>query len=438
MNKKLLNIRGLSIPNFPLELTKIGDLVYFEGSLMSVYSDNYKNSFIFDWVESNHEVNRWLVYEVEKSSLSNYIFNSIPHYNLINSPVNDLIFMVDIGPKNDVINCKITSPKNIPYKYLPKTDVVFDEEDSINLDRIINYFQLENIELLNTNDYTFDILEEARKNDSELINLHIKSKDSKVGFGKIRTSILGEVLVNYHKLNNATALSIYDEKGKLPKDEKIRRKKGELKEIKELAETEFVYAKAASFSVFLKPIKQRYELFSEKTTSEVISTSIFNLFTASEELGNLEKIKSTLSDDVLNSFQGLLKEVKENNISLSIQYANPVNEVKLSEKFDTIKATRILKNLDVLEINDSNDFKIEGVFKALDLTNYSFKFEDNEGETYYGKFSPQLQMGMHTFNLQSYYKSVITVQEIKDSGKTQMKEKVIMVSCVKTESSTSR
>lgn len=426
----MLNISGIEIAQFPKELTKIGDLIYFQGSLMSVYKDKDMYAYIFDWVESNDSLNRWLVYQTDIKILAEFIKGKYSHFNLINSPEKDLFYLVDKNINGDIVNCKIISGKHIPNQYLPQNDILFDDEDSRNLDSIVSTFRLDEISSNTTNNSKiFDILEEAQRNNSELINLHIKSSNEKVGFGKIRTSILSEVLNSYYKLSKATAINLFDNKGKASED-KVRRKKGELKSIIELADTEYMYSKAASFSVFLKPIKQKIDLFDNTTCTEKITKTVFKLFEASLAKDSLEELKPFFDNGMLTAYNNFLKEIKEQDLTITVQYANPGNSFQIKDVFNPQKANSIMKNLSVLEVSNTHNIKLKGFFKALDSTNYTFKFESLEGDIYIGKFSEQLKNGMFAFNLQSTYQISLEIAELKKAGKANIDEKITMVASI--------
>lgn len=432
MNQDLRNIKGFKIDTLPFELEKVGDLMYFDGSLMSVYKDLNNNPFILDWVDSNDKFNRWLVYQINLTSLNSYIIGESTHYNLLNNPINAIIFVVDKDKNNLIVNCQICSPNNLPYDYFPESELKFENDDSRNLEAIIENFQLD-LKAVQSETKVFDILKEAKKSSEELINIHIKSTNRKVGYGKIYSSVLGKALTNYTDLNKATALNIYDTKAKIPADERPRRKKGELKSIKEMGELEFIYAKAASFSVFLRPITKQTELFDNQTSSEKITQTLFQLFDSSKDLETLREFKTTLNEDMLNSYNSFLKEIKEDDISINVQYANPINETVLCDSFDSTKANKILNNLNSLEFENTKEVKTKGIYKALDSIYSTFKFESFDGDVYSGKFSKLLKDGVAFLNLQDTYQVTIEVLETKKSGKKGIKEKDKMVSSVKVE-----
>lgn len=430
MKNSLNKINGFQIKEFPFSLKRVGDLMFYEGPLMSVLKDNAGNAYIQDWVDSNNTSNRWLLYQININQLSDYINRKTTHFNLINNPINDIIFIIDKNSQGSIENCFVCSPNRLPYEYIPDTNIEFDIEDSKDLDRINKEFNLDETTLKATTK-VFDILKEAKKTDEELINIHINSANRKVSYGKIYSSILGKTLLNYSNLSISTALNIYDTKAKLPKDERPKRKKGELRSIKELGELEFVYAKAASFSVFLRPINKQINLYDNQTSSEKITRTIFNLFNASKDLEELAKIKSTLNEHMLNSYNSFLKDIKEEDISINVQYANPRNDYLVKDSFSSITAKNILKNLNSLEFEESRNFKTKGNFKALDSLTKTFKLKSYDGDIYSGKFSKQLEQGIFEFNLQDDYQISIEIKETKKSGTNIIKEKHTIVSCVK-------
>jgi hypothetical protein len=432
LKNSLNKINGFDIKELPFSLERVGDLMFYEGPLMSILKDNLGNAYLQDWVDSDEKNNRWLIYQISLSQLNDYITNKTSHFSLVNNPTNDIVFVVDKNSKGIIEKCLVCSPNRLPYEYLPDTNIEFEKEDSRGLKNIIEFFELDSL-IKKTDSKVFDILKEAKKSNEELINIHIKSSNRKVSYGKIYSSILGKILLNYSNLNSATALNIYDNTAKIPKEDRPRRKKGELNNIKQLGELEFVYAKAASFSVFLRPISKQTELFDNQTSSEKITQTIFNLFEASKDLDKLNEYKSTLNEGMLNSYNTFLKEIKEDDISINVQYANPENELIIKDSFSSSSAKTILNNLNSLEFENTKDIKIKGNFKALDSISKTFKIESFDGDVYSGKFSKQLEQGIFKFNLQDYYQVTVQINETKKSGTKKMTEKYIIVSCLELE-----
>jgi hypothetical protein len=117
-------------------LTKIGDLLYFDGSLMTLFKNAKDNNHLclFDWVESDEIYNRWLVYDIKPIDVLSYINHELSHLNLIQKSKN--ICFVDIDKELNFHNCHKIEFTSIPLSYLPKENFFFDVEDCPDLKKI--------------------------------------------------------------------------------------------------------------------------------------------------------------------------------------------------------------------------------------------------------------------------------------------------------------
>ena len=363
----------MEINEIPFHLDWVGDLLFFDWPIISVLRNEHGQPFIKSWLESHDNINRYAVFEVSKHLLEEYVFKNCSYLDVLLNPLNDLIFTIDTSNNGNILSTKIISSTYVPKKYLPKKHILFDSEDSIQLEHIIEAFGLEDSSL-SEQPFTFDILEEANKIDSELINLHFSAKDSKVGYGKIESQILGEILVNYHKMAEATALNIYEKDNDVSAIKNIKYKKDEVEFIKKLAATEYSYDKAASFSVFLRPVKIIEDKELNQTSSEKITDSIFELFNAGANLIELEKFNTNFSGPMLNAFSVFLKSIKENDITVTVKYGNPQKQSYQAETFNSKKSETIIKNLSSFEKGDPIENRLHGTFTALDKDHHTFRF----------------------------------------------------------------
>ncbi|MCD8739367.1 hypothetical protein LT679_02025 [Mucilaginibacter roseus] len=425
----MINIEGIEIDKPPFQLEWIGDLLFFDWSLIGVYKNSDGSPFIKAWLDNDEILNRYVIFEVKLDLLEKYIFGKLPYSVLISNPVKDLMFCVEFDSIDNIHSCKIIAVNNFPKSYLPENDVCFDEHEASELNRIIDSFKLKNIVLFNK-DYAFDILQESKNTGTELINLHLASKNNKVGYGKIQSQVLGQALVNYHKIAEATVVNLFDRSNKTvaPTTAKSRWQKGELEKVKQLAVTEYLYDKAASFSVFLKPLKPVIYDNTGKTTSETITETIFNLFEAGTDLSKLND--SMYSQSMLTAFSGFLKSIKENDVSITVQYANPFKGNARKKRFDSYHAEIIMKNLSALDISAPIKSRYKGTFTALDRIRYTFDFLTEDNKKIQGKFDKQIIESVPRLNLQKdYLVTIETVLEMK-SGRKDPIERHTIISCV--------
>ncbi len=136
--------------NFQNLLVRIVDVVNFDGPLMTLFEHKEnKHIYLLDWIDSNSEFNRWLLYKSNPIVLENFIKGSMSHYDLFMSEeVN--CFVIDIDTHLNWNNCQIVQKKNLPINYLPKKDVFFEEYDCPNFTRLKAFIDLNIIGQLNT------------------------------------------------------------------------------------------------------------------------------------------------------------------------------------------------------------------------------------------------------------------------------------------------
>ena len=68
------SVKGLKIESFPIKgLYKIDDLIYFDGPLLSFYSNDSGDNYLYYWVDVDDFCNRWVVFSVELSELNDYL-----------------------------------------------------------------------------------------------------------------------------------------------------------------------------------------------------------------------------------------------------------------------------------------------------------------------------------------------------------------------------
>ncbi|MGJ1404474.1 hypothetical protein [Sphingobacterium siyangense] len=120
------------------QLIRIGDIVNFEGPLMTLYQDQkYFDLYIFDWVDRDDTTNRWLAYQVDAYALNKFVNKDIQHQELFESISDRPIYVVDILHGNLLQNSMIRHIGTIPEKYMPE-NIFFDEQDCPSLDKIKN------------------------------------------------------------------------------------------------------------------------------------------------------------------------------------------------------------------------------------------------------------------------------------------------------------
>jgi hypothetical protein len=111
-------------------LVRIGDLVYFEGPLLTLFEDtNNGRLYVFDWVDRDAVCNRWLLYRVSATALLAFIEKKIDHSELFKSISDNRFYVADIETNHRIIDYTLSELNDVPSKYLPNAETYFDESD---------------------------------------------------------------------------------------------------------------------------------------------------------------------------------------------------------------------------------------------------------------------------------------------------------------------
>ena len=138
-------LSGTPVEKFPFpNLFKVGDLVNYQGPLLSLFSNEKGELYLYDWSDSDDKYNRWLVFRITLYQLIRYLNKNLSHYQLVRTYYSDCIFSVDIDDDLNYHNIKSLNVADIPEEYLPDKDILHNDEESPHLDKIKSYInQLE-------------------------------------------------------------------------------------------------------------------------------------------------------------------------------------------------------------------------------------------------------------------------------------------------------
>lgn len=118
-------------------LIRVGDLVNFDGPMLTLY-ENAKTShfFLLDWVDRSNSNNRWIIYRVNPIDLMKFLSKQISHLDLFSNRPEINVYVVDIPINGRLLTSEIKELYTIPEIYHPNAESYFDKEDSVLLERI--------------------------------------------------------------------------------------------------------------------------------------------------------------------------------------------------------------------------------------------------------------------------------------------------------------
>ncbi|GEM_PF-492692 len=120
-------IKGSSFREFPLkELTKVADLEYFEGPLLSLFKNNKGDQYLYYWCDCDELVNRWLVFRVSDEKINAFLSKRISLRDLILQPADNFLFSVDLDHVLNQVNSYLIEVAELPELYIPDVDSLYD------------------------------------------------------------------------------------------------------------------------------------------------------------------------------------------------------------------------------------------------------------------------------------------------------------------------
>lgn len=141
MNMETLDSAKLLAFPWP-NLVRIGDLVNFEGPMLTLFFDREREVlFLYDWVDSDHQYNRWLIFQGEPRKILEFVNQRISHYELFATPVEPYYYSVDIDGNLNFTNYRKIMANQVPQAYYPDRQVFFDPSDCPNLGKIREFLE---------------------------------------------------------------------------------------------------------------------------------------------------------------------------------------------------------------------------------------------------------------------------------------------------------
>jgi len=143
--KYLMNmeiIKGKSLEKLPFQddLIRVGDLVYFEGPLLTLFEDSKSDDlYLYDWADRNGEYNRWLIYLATPELLWKFIQQNISYQNFLYTAINKGFYIVDVNRNLEHHHTKFVEYKDLPAAYQPNEKSYFDEADTAHFNKIKNF-----------------------------------------------------------------------------------------------------------------------------------------------------------------------------------------------------------------------------------------------------------------------------------------------------------
>jgi hypothetical protein len=105
------------------------DIEWFDGPLMSLFSNKKGALFIYKWVDVNPSGHTWLIFRTTEDLLAAYIHKVISEKALTLLAPDKSWFLAEISPELKFSNPRLLTRLELKREVLPETHTFFEEEN---------------------------------------------------------------------------------------------------------------------------------------------------------------------------------------------------------------------------------------------------------------------------------------------------------------------
>jgi hypothetical protein len=122
-------LKGLKVKDLGFSPKKMGDLLYYEGTLLAhfINAKNEHEHYFYKWSDCNDTYNRWLIFKISEENLQLFFDQQMNLLQLIQT--NSFVFFTDINDKLQQKQTIIVAFDKIPATYFPSIDSFFEENE---------------------------------------------------------------------------------------------------------------------------------------------------------------------------------------------------------------------------------------------------------------------------------------------------------------------
>ena len=123
----MIRVEGERIEALGFETQWLGNLLEFEGPLISLHEDLSQKGvhYLYKWADADNYCNRWAVIPLAPGALDRFLLGDISLRELTFAPAE--VFLVDLDDSLQAVQVLRLRPGALPNDYLPEEDSFFGE-----------------------------------------------------------------------------------------------------------------------------------------------------------------------------------------------------------------------------------------------------------------------------------------------------------------------
>jgi hypothetical protein len=401
----MIPIVGLDIDFDFGKFIKVSDLIYFDGPLLSHYTSEKGDNYLYYWVDVDDTYNRWLIIRTDIFSIQQYLDKKIPLHSIVSDPNDGFVYAVDIDSNADYHNIRAVKINNLPENYLPSLDsfYAFELNDEIDLAAI------------------------SRKYSSGIFELHIEGRNVK--YGSIPLNKFAPIMPMVENIRKSMSSKYIKQKKSL-----IFNKESQKDISRKLAldtQYEYMYSLAGSIRIILKPLNTQTQLPFGETYADNFAGEMINLFKSGYKKESLVTYSELYDKNVIKKYNDFINYLDNEKLSFGLKWYNSISNISIKEDIKFEDTRQILNNLSDFEFDKSEEIELEAHFYSLNVKTGSYSLESAEGDDFksMGYLDEKRKEIANTISFNKTYKVII---DRKVSEKIGSKEKIkdILVSII--------
>lgn len=349
-------INGFNIEFDFSKLTKVADLIYYDGPLLSHYMSSKGENYLFYWVDVDNVYNRWVVIRTDIFSIQQYLEKKIALHSIITQPNDGFVYIVDIDDSIHYHNAKIVPIADLPEEYTPMENsyYTFEVKDDIDLAAI------------------------SQKYSSGILEIHIGGKDVK--YGSIPLNKFAPIIPKIEDIRKSMSSKFIKRIKHSNAHLEKNAKQNIDRELRLDTQYEYMYSLAGSIRIILKPINQQTSF--ETTYSDDFAQDLIHLFKAGYDKESILSFSGLYDKNILKKYNDFVSFLNNENLALGIKWHNTNSNTLYKQEISTNDAKKILANLSDFEFDNKEEIKLYGRFYSINIRTGSYAFESTEGDDF--------------------------------------------------------
>jgi len=129
------------------DITKLFDLEYYDGPLLSLFADANGDFYLYKWYDVASNSHQWLVWHVQFETLLAYLNGMAPEFDLLNQEPVEPFYLVEFSQKGQPVIVKTITRTNAVEEYGALRTVYFNPEMCPNWKAVRHFFRIKPAEI---------------------------------------------------------------------------------------------------------------------------------------------------------------------------------------------------------------------------------------------------------------------------------------------------